>query len=146
MKVPCAEFSPVYGTESTAEHGQTWDQPAATLCAMNKPRKPKTPKVPGVMRAVLAENVRALLAYRFELVGDKVRALASSSGVAKSTIHRILKCEVGATIDAIEQLALALDVSVYQLLTPNLDAKHPQVVQGASVAERQLYARLATQK
>jgi transcriptional regulator with XRE-family HTH domain len=95
------------------------------------------------MRAVLAANVRALTDHVFVAYPDRVKALVKASGVSKAQVYRVLSSDSGATIDIIERLALALDVQVYQLLIPNLDAKNPQVIQGASAAERQMYASFA---
>lgn len=107
---------------------------------------PKAPKTPGVMRAVLGANVRSLADHVFSASPDRIRELVRHSGVSRAQVYRILSGDTGATIDIIEQLALALDVQVYQLLVPNLDPDNPQVIKGASAAERQLYAQLARTK
>ena len=103
--------------------------------------KRKPPKIPGVLRHIVGNNVRQLMEVRFHLQGDKVRALAAKSGIGKTSIDRIIKGQTGVNIDYIEDLAEALDVSSYQLLIPDLDARNPQIVNGATEAERQLYRR-----
>jgi hypothetical protein len=134
------EFSLERGTSSTEKAAHTCDALIGTLQRMSKP---KTPKIPGVMRAVLAANVRALTDHVFVAYPDRIKALVSASGVSRAQLYRVLSQDSGATIDIIERLALALDVQVYQLLVPNLNADNPQVIQGASAAERQLYASFA---
>jgi hypothetical protein len=52
----------------------------------------------------------------------------------------VLSAEVGASIDTLEAIANVFEISVYQLVLPNLDARNPQVVTGATAAERAMYA------
>lgn len=112
---------------------------------MNKPaRKPKTPKTPTMLRAVLGRNVRELALKSYGQHSNALMQLAKHSGIGKSTIYRIVSEEVGCSIDQLQQLALALDVQAYQLLCPNLDIDNPQVISGASAAERRLYAQFAS--
>lgn len=66
-------------------------------------------------------------------------ALAKDAGVSLSTIQRVLSKESGASLDNIEAIAAAFDVSVYQLLIPSLDILNPQVVQGAVKNEERMY-------
>lgn len=99
-------------------------------------------KVPGIMRAVLAENVRALMEREFQEVDNKVLALAKRAGLSLSSVQRTLAGDTGASIDTIERLSVALGVSPYQLLLPELDVLNPQIVNGASAAERRLYAAM----
>ena len=103
----------------------------------------KTPKAPGVTRQFVARNVSRLLEYHYAdlpNVTQRQKALAKDSGVGFGTIQRIMKGEVGASIDNIEMVALALQVSVYQLVLANLDVKNPQIVRGADEDEKRLYA------
>lgn len=107
----------------------------------------KTPKLPGFMRIVVAENVKALMALKFPDSLNQPKALADATGKPKeggqslSTVQRILKGESGASLDTLEAIADALDVSLYQLLIPALDTKNPQIVQGATEAEEKMYRR-----
>jgi transcriptional regulator with XRE-family HTH domain len=101
--------------------------------------KKKTPKVPGIMRQVLARNVRKLMEHHYADNPNRPKALAKDAGVSLSTVQRILAAENGASLDNIESVALALQVSSYQLLIPVLDTKNPQVVKGAMEAERRFY-------
>lgn len=96
-------------------------------------------KVEGFYRSVLARNIRELMVRRYPDAGDKVRTMAKAAGVSLSTAQRILKEEVGATIDTIEALAEAFDVSVYQLMLPAMDPDNPQVIREASAEEKRLY-------
>lgn len=108
-------------------------------------RTPKIPKPKSIMRGVIAANVRALMDLKYrdiEKKTNRVKKLAEEANIGHGSIQRILDGEVGASIDLIENLALALDVSVYQLVLPNLDTSNPQVVNGATRNERMLYARM----
>jgi transcriptional regulator with XRE-family HTH domain len=102
----------------------------------------KTPKAPGLTRQVVARNVARLLEYHYghlPTLTAQQRALAKDTGLGFGTIQRMTKGAVGASIDNIEQVALALQVSVYQLVLSTLDIKNPQVVKGASEDEQRLY-------
>lgn len=107
----------------------------------------KTPKLPGFMRIVVAENIKALMVLKFPDSLNQPKALADATGKPKeggqslSTVQRILKGESGASLDTLEAIADALDVSLYQLLIPALDTKNPQIVQGATEAEEKMYRR-----
>lgn len=102
----------------------------------------KTPKVAGFFRVVVASNVTKLLDHHYShlpTLTQRQRALAKDAGVGFGTIQRIMQRKVGASLDNIESIANALQVQVYQLMLPNLDAKNPQVVKGATEAEQSVY-------
>ena len=107
--------------------------------------KKKTPKVPGFMRHIVAENVRGLMNIRFRESANRPKALSLATGapgeggLSLSTIQRILAAESGASLDNLEAVADALDVSLYQLMLPALDAGSPQIVPGAVKSEERLY-------
>lgn len=71
--------------------------------------------------------------------GNKPKALAKDAGVSLSTVQRILASETGATLDNIESIAGAFQLSAYQVLVPMLDTKNPQLIKGATVDEQRLY-------
>ncbi len=82
------------------------------------PRRPKF--IATRTRRVLAENVRARMEEKFRVEPDKVRALAESAGVSRSTAHRVLEADViGCSIDTLTQLANALHCETYELLMPD---------------------------
>lgn len=99
----------------------------------------KTPKVPGFMRHVLAGNVAALMKLHFMESRNRPKALAAKAGVSLSTIQRILEAKTGATLDNIESIAAVFELSVYQILIPELDVADPQIVPGALKNEERLY-------
>lgn len=105
--------------------------------------KRKTPKVPGFMRVVLAENVQRLMDIHYPDSRNRPKALAKDAGVSLSTVQRILGQQggTGATLDNIEAVANAFELSAYQILIPELDTHNPQVVAGATAAEKRLYRR-----
>lgn len=105
------------------------------------PRGPKTKKVPGFMRAVVARNLDALIAEHYPPNSDANRALAKAAGCSMSTIQRARGQVSGASIDTLEAIAGCFNLSSYQLLLPDLDVKNPQVVQGASKAEEDMFRR-----
>jgi len=125
----------VYGYLQPAV-GSVWDLECKTMNG-----KPKGPKYVSHMRKPVGDNVRALMERAFEMSSNKPRELAKRAGVSLSTVQRVISGEIGPSLDILEQLATALDVSTYQLVLPNLDAENPQVVTGASIAEKRLYSR-----
>lgn len=100
----------------------------------------KRPKYVGFMRTVVASNVRALIDDHYKESPNKPKALAKATGLSLSSVQRVLSAEAGASIDTLEAIANAFEISVYQLVLPNLDPGNPQVVSGATAAERSLYA------
>jgi hypothetical protein len=104
--------------------------------------KKKTPKVAGIMRHVLARNVRKLMEHHFSESSNRPKSLAKAAGLSLSTVQRMIAAENGASLDNIESVALALQVSPYQLLIAVLDIKNPQVVKGATEAEHRFYRRV----
>lgn len=103
----------------------------------------KTPKAPGFMRLVVGQNVKKLLDYHYAHlpnITQRQRALAKDSKIGFGTVQRICKGEVGASLDNLEEIAMSLQVQLYQLVLSSLDVKNPQVVQGASEAEKRAYA------
>lgn len=109
----------------------------------------KSPKVPGFMRVVVGANVSKLLDHHYNHlpnITQRLRTLAKDSGIGYGTIQRIIDCKVGASLDNIEAIADALQVSVYQLMLPSLNVDNPQVVQGATEAEKALYRHWKRQR
>lgn len=80
-------------------------------------RRPRLPAT--ATRKVLAANLIAKMAERYPEAPDRVRALSDASGIARSTIQRLLEIDVaGASIDTLSQLANALHCEPYELLMP----------------------------
>lgn len=75
------------------------------------------------LKEVLAQRLRALMAATPSL--DTQVKLAQRSGVAQSTIGRILRAEVGATLDVIESVAQAFGLDGADLLT--VTAQHEKL-------------------
>lgn len=100
------------------------------------------------MRQVLAQNVENLLAYHYSdypNVTQRMKALQTKHGVPWTTVQRIIKKENGGNLETLEALALAFELSPYQLLLPSLNAKNPQIVRGATKDEQRLYRQWAQQ-
>ena len=88
---------------------------------------------------MLAQNITNLMQQHFRDSTNKPLTLAKEAGVSLSTVQRLMNKETGATIDNIEAIAAAFQLSAYQLLLPALEAKNPQVVRGATKDEERLY-------
>jgi transcriptional regulator with XRE-family HTH domain len=69
-------------------------------------------------RKTLAKNLTALM-ESFPEVGSQ-KLLFKTTGVTTSTVGRIKRAEVAATIDNVESLAKAFHLSTSQLLDPRL--------------------------
>lgn len=110
---------------------------AVSSCNMTTRRR----KVAGFMRTVVAQNVRDLIHLHFAADENKPLRLSKEAQISLSSVQRLLAGDVGASLDTLESIANVFDISVYQLVLPNLDPHNPQVVSGASSAERSLYAR-----
>lgn len=97
-----------------------------TLTDMPEPRRSKRDKKPGTLRRHLADNLVALrdLKYR-HLPNDTKRnaELAKAADTTLSQIQRIIKCELGISIDWLEPLAAALDTRPQDLVTPYFSAR-----------------------
>lgn len=76
-------------------------------------------KMPGQLRYVLAANVNDLLARTRLPITTAQKQIAALANVSLSTMQRICKGEAGTSLDKIEDLAEAFDVSVIDLLTPS---------------------------
>lgn len=97
------------------------------------------------MRSILAANLIALLNEHYKELPNitaRQRKLSEEAGKTPtfSTVQRICKQEVGASLDNIEAIANVFGLSAYQLLVPNLSATNPGVVAGATKEEQRLYA------
>lgn len=110
----CAESTPFYG------RAQPTDGRDERLDCKSMGGQAKRPKYVSLrMRRILAENVKARMAIRYDGEPDIVKALAEACGVSRSTIQRIITPgAVGASIDTIDQLAKALQCEPYELLVP----------------------------
>ena len=102
-------------------------------------RKPKMPKMAGIMRHVVALNVKGLMERVYKDEPNKPQKLADESGTGLGTIQRVIAGEVGATVDTLEAVSLALNVSTYQLFVAGLDPDAPQKVPGAEKAEQKIF-------
>lgn len=120
-------FRPVFGSA----------QPAVGFCDAipfaDMAEKVKRPKIGGVMRGILAANIRYLMDVRFAASGNRPMALAKRAGISLSSVQRIVACDVGASIDNIEAIAAALGQPVYRLLLADMTADDPEAREGAAV-------------
>lgn len=89
-------------------------------------------------RTVLAQNLKALMGRE-----DLSQAgLGKKSGIAQSTIGRILAEKHAPDIDTLDAIAKTFHLNAWQMMVPNLDPSNPPLLQNASPQERELYERL----
>lgn len=69
------------------------------------------------LRTVLSARIR-LSMQRCNM--DRAK-LIEKSGLSKNAISRLMRCDVGASVDSLEKLAAALDVDPFMLLVPVTD-------------------------
>lgn len=113
--------------------------------------KPKTrrKKVPSSLRRVIAANVFNRASRIFKEAKNLPMAIrnasadAESERIAKSHIQKIIAGKTSVTLEQLDGLAKALELSAYQLLIQDLDPDNPQIVKGATADEQELYRRIA---
>ena len=76
-------------------------------------------KTPGQMRQVVAENLQKELEARFPMAPDRCTAFAEASGVKRTTVWRVSRGVIGASLDTLEQIADGLGIPTYVLLVPS---------------------------
>jgi hypothetical protein len=111
--------------------------------------KTRRRKNPSPMRETIARNVLLRARIIFPLSKNLPQSIRERSAdsdqdrLVLSHIKRILKSETSVSLEQIDKLARALDLTSYQLLIPDLDPKNPQVVKGATADEQSLYRKIA---
>lgn len=82
-------------------------------------------KTPGVLRFVLAANLKAQLAKNYPGMTktEAEKKLAAACGLSPSSIQRLAGGATGASLDSIEAVAGKLKVSVTDLLTPSTEMR-----------------------
>jgi hypothetical protein len=86
-------------------------------------RRSKKDKGHSLLRQFLAANVMALRDRhpRYKALPNitaRNRLLAADADVSPSQVYRVIEGSLGASIDIVERLAMALDVRPHDLLTP----------------------------
>jgi transcriptional regulator with XRE-family HTH domain len=81
---------------------------------------------------VLARRLREVAAER----GLALTHLADRAGVGRSHLWRLLNADASATLDAVEQIAEALDVEPLALLTPSAMQAQPVAAEQRRPARR----------
>lgn len=94
-------------------------------------------------RGILSSNVRALMTKNGHSQGD-VHRLAKMRGytLSQSTVGRICKGEIWATLESIEALALIYGLLPWQLMVENLEVANPPVLKDKTGVEKDFYDRL----
>lgn len=109
-------------------------------------------KTPSLLRGVIARNVAARARQVFPVSKNLPLEVRNASGTGSadrltlSHVKRIFRAETSVSLEQLEGLAKALDLAAYQLLLPELDARNPQVVRGATHAEVDLYRKIAREE
>ena len=92
----------------------------------------------------LSNYLRAALAAR----GIKAYTLAKQAGIGQSSISRILNCESAPTIDALERIAGALNVTISEMFSgapdPVSELEPARPLSPQEIADAKRVARLAT--
>lgn len=91
-------------------------------------------------RSILAKNVQALMDARPNL--DSNPKLAKRISASTATISRIRNAETDCTLDTLDKLAAAFEISAWQLLVPGLGAHNYPVLRTLSPQESDMYERL----
>ncbi len=72
--------------------------------------------------------------------GDKThRGWVDASKISQGTLGRALGAGSGLTLETLEAVATALDISPYQLLVDIVDPANPPIIPGATSDERKLW-------
>jgi hypothetical protein len=85
-------------------------------------RKSKKDKGAGIMRSVVADNLRRSMDRYFKdkpHVTNRPLYLAEKAELGLGTVQRTLSCETGASVDTLEALARVLELSPYEFLIPS---------------------------
>jgi transcriptional regulator with XRE-family HTH domain len=88
---------------------------------MGRKRKPIVGRNATAARLTLAFNLDAALAREYphcSNVTARQKQFALDSGVSFSTVQRVMKSEVGATLDVLELMCVALRCTPEQILRP----------------------------
>lgn len=97
-----------------------------TLTYMAETRRSKRDKKSGTLRRHLSDNIAALRDFKYKDLPNETqrnKALAKATDTTISQIQRIIKCELGISIDWLEPLAAALDTRPQDLVTPYFSAR-----------------------
>lgn len=70
------------------------------------------------IKNIVADNIKKLATNRYASVNQT--RLCEDSGVAQSTIGRIVKCETAAKIDTVDEIAREFGIDAWRLLAPGL--------------------------
>lgn len=105
--------------------------------AKRKESSPRLGKTPSMLRDIVAANVRKMLIYKYGQMAH--RQWAEKTGISLGTIGRALRGESGVTLETLEIISNAVDLSPYQLLVEIPDPGNPSIVLGATADERQLW-------
>lgn len=94
-----------------------------------------------IARRILADNITRMISRGGDPVRGKVSGWAKSNRLPQKQIDRIIKQEVSATLDTLDEIAAAIGCQPWQLLVPNMRLDElPMLVMGQS--ERELYERI----
>lgn len=90
------------------------------------------------IREILAMNLKALMLANKHSQGDLFRL----SGVAQSTIGRVVNMQVDATVATLEAVANVYKLQSWQLLVPNLVPNNPPMLRAISEQEKEFYEKI----
>ncbi len=93
------------------------------------------------VQQIIAKNIRALLDAKYNAIDTQTK-LATKSGVAQTTISRILSCDVSTSIESMDGIATAFNLEPWQLFVINLDPHHLPILGTLSDKQIALYKKL----
>lgn len=98
------------------------------------------PNKPIPIKEVLARNLNALMDARPKLGSNP--KLSKKIGASTSTIHRLRNADTDCTLETLDKLAQAFEVSPWQLLVPGFEPNAHPVLRTLSTQEAEMYERL----
>lgn len=109
----------------------------------------KPPKTPGMLRTVVARNLRAELDRKYGSIANqtnKTKALGRAVQMSPETVRRILKGKVGLNLETLETFAEALNVAPYRLLQPSEEVRRKFEVEERPIDSRAPMATFKTER
>ena len=89
-------------------------------------------------KSVLAANLRVLMVKNSHSEGY----VHKKTGIAQSTVGRILRQESSATLESIDALAKLYGLQSWQLLVHELDVSNPPMLERDSEKQREFYKHI----
>jgi transcriptional regulator with XRE-family HTH domain len=106
---------------------------------VKQPSKPRQPVAPRPLSVLFSANLAALMQVDRSL--STQLALAKASGVAQTSIGRILRHEQSPTLDMVDRLAATFHLEPWQMLVADFDPTNPPITKQVDDRQRELWQR-----